>query len=288
MGCSWSHTLLAHSEWAQEMLVWVDGWKKFPANSFSYKAHPWALPAPAFLILLNKLEDHQFSSIQLLSCVWLFEMPWTAVCQASLSITNSQSLLKLMSVELVMPSKHLILCHPLLLLPSILPSIRVFSNKSVLPIRWPKHWRFSFSISPFDEYSGLISFRMDWLDLLAVQGTPKRLLQHHSSKVSVFQCSAFFVVHTHTWLLGKTTALTFANRPLLAIISLHFNMLSRFVIAVFPRRKCLLISWLQSPSAVILEPKKVKSVILSIVSPTICHEVMGPDAMIFIFLNVEF
>ena len=130
-----------------------------------------------------------FSSVQSLGCVQLFATPWTAARQAFLSITNSQSLLKLMSIELVMTSNHLILCHPLLLLPSIFPSIRVFSNESVLHIRWPKYWSFSFSISPSNEYSGLISFRMDWLDLLAVQGTLKSLLQHHSSKASILWCS---------------------------------------------------------------------------------------------------
>ena len=136
----------------------------------------------------------QFSSIQLLSCVWLFVTPWTTACQASLSIINSQSLLKLMSIEAVMPSNHLILCHPLLYLPSIFPSIRVFSNESAVCIRWPKFWSFSFNISPSNEHSGLISFRMDWLDLLAVQGTLKSLLQHHSSKASILWRSAFFTV----------------------------------------------------------------------------------------------
>ena len=151
-----------------------------------------------------------FSSAQLLSHVQLFATPWTAACQASLSITNSWSLLRLMSIELVMPSNHLILCRPLLLLPSILPSIRVFSNKSVLPIRWPKYWSFSFNISPSNEYSGLISFRMDLLDLLAVQGTLKSLLQHHSSKASVLQGSTFFMVQlSHPYMTtGKTIALT--------------------------------------------------------------------------------
>ena len=133
-------------------------------------------------------------SVQSLSLDRLFVTPWTAACQASLSFTISQSLFKLMSMELVMPSNHLVLCHPLLLLPSVFPSIRVFSSESVLPIRWPKYWSFSFSINPFNEYSGLISFRMDWLDLLAVQGTLKSLLQHHSSKASILQCSAFFMV----------------------------------------------------------------------------------------------
>ena len=135
-----------------------------------------------------------FSSVQLLSRVWLFATPWTAARQASLSITNSWGLLKLMSIESVMPSNHLILCRPLLLLPSVFPSIRVFSNESALLIRWPKYWSFSFGISPSNEYSGLISFRMDWLDLLAVQGTLKSLLQHHSSKASILQSSAFFIV----------------------------------------------------------------------------------------------
>ena len=132
--------------------------------------------------------------VQLLSCVRLFAPPWTAACQASLSFTNTQSLLKLMSTELMMPSNHLILCHRFLLLPSIFPSIRVFSNESVLHIMWPEYWSFSFSVSPSNEYSGLISFRMDWLDLLAVQGTLKSFLQDHSSKASILQCSAFFIV----------------------------------------------------------------------------------------------
>ena len=138
------------------------------------------------------------SSVQSLSSVWLFVTPWTAAHQASLSITNSWSLIKLMSIELVMPSNDLILCCPLLLLPSIFPSIRVFSSESVLPIRWPKYWSLSFSISPSNEYSGFISFRMDWLDLLAVQGTLKSVLQHHSSKALIFHCSAFFIVQLLT------------------------------------------------------------------------------------------
>ena len=189
-----------------------------------------------------------------------------------------------MSIKSVMPSNHLVLCHPLLLLPSIFPSIRVFSNDLALHIRWPKYWSFSFSISPPNEYSGLISFRMDWMDLLAVQGTLKSLLQHHSSKASILQCSTFFIVQlSHPYMtIGKTIALTrwtFDGK----VMSLHFNMLSRLVITFFPRNKCLLISWLQSPSAVILEPKKVKSDTVSTVSPYICHEVMGPDAIIIVF-----
>ena len=162
-----------------------------------------------------------------------------------------------MSIVLVMPSNHLILCHPLLLPPSIFPSIRVFSNESVLCIRWPKYWSFSFSISPSNEYLGLISFRMDWLDLLAVQGTLKSLLQHHSSKASILLCSAFFIVQlSHSYMTtGKTIALTrwtFVGK----VMFLFFNMPSRLVITFLPRSKHLLISWLQSPSAVILEPKK--------------------------------
>ena len=148
---------------------------------------------------------YKFSSVQLLSRVRLFVTPWTAARQASLSITNSWSLLNLMSIEVVMPSNHLILCCPLLLLPSIFPSIRVFSNESALHIRWPMYWSFSFNISPSNEYSGLISFRMDWLDLLAIQGTLKSLLQHHSSKVSILWHSAFFIVQlSHPYMtIGK-------------------------------------------------------------------------------------
>ena len=157
----------------------------------------------------SKQKD-QFSSVQSLSRVWLFVTPWTAAHQASLSITNSRSLLKLISIESMMASNHLILCHPLPLLSSIFPSIRVFSSESVLCIRWPKYWGFSFSISPSNEYSGLISFKIDWFDLPAVQGTLKSLLQHHSSKASIIRCSTFFIVqllHPHTT-TGKTIALT--------------------------------------------------------------------------------
>ena len=183
-----------------------------------------------------------------------------------------------------MPSTHLMLCCPLLLLPSVFPSIRVFSSEPVLHIRWPKHWTFRFSISPSNKYSGLISFRMDCLDLLVVQGTQKSLLQHHSSKASILWCSAFFIVQlSHPYITtGKTIALT--RRTFVGkVMSLLFNMLSRLVIAFLPRSKCLLISWLQSPSAVILEPPKIKSVSVSIVFPSICHEVMGPDLMILDF-----
>ena len=222
-----------------------------------------------------------FSSVQSLSYVWFLATPWTAAHQASMSITNSKSLLKLMSIESVMPSIHFILCRLLLLPPSIFPSIRVFSNESVLPIRWPKYWSFSFSVSPSNEHPGLISFTIDWLDLLAVQGTLKSLLQHHSSKASTFQCSAFFTVQlSHQYMTtGKNIALTrwtFVGK----VMSLLFNMLTRLVINFLPRSKRPLISWLQSPSAVILQPPKIKSNTVSIVSPSICREVMGPDAMI--------
>ena len=191
----------------------------------------------------------------------LFATPWTAACQGSLSITNSQSLLKLMSIESVMPSNHLILCHPLLLLPSVFPNIRIFSSESVLCIRWSKHQSFSFSISPSNDYSGLISHRMDWLDLLTVQETLKSLLQHHSSKPSIIRHSAFFIVQlSHPYMTtGKTIALT--RRTFLGeVMPLLFNLLSRLVIAFLPGSKCLLILLLQSPSAVILEPKKIKFV----------------------------
>ena len=200
------------------------------------------------------------SSVQLLSPVQLFATLWIAERHAFMSITNSWSLLKRMSIKSVMPSNHLILCRPLLLLPSIFLSIRVFYNKSVLRIRWPKYWSFSFNISPSNEHSGLISFRMDWLDLLAVQGTLKSLLQYHSSKASILWCSAFFIVQlSHPYVTtGKTIAL--ARLTLVdKVMSLLFNMLSRLVITFLPRSKHLLILWLQSASTVMLEPQKIKS-----------------------------
>ena len=183
-----------------------------------------------------------------------------------------------------MPSSHLILCCPLLLLPSILPSIKIFSSESSLCMRWPKYWSFSLSISPSNEHPGLVSFRMDWLDLLAVQGTLKSLLQYHSSKTSILWWSAFFIGQvSHPYMTtGKTIALTrrtFVDK----VMSLLFNMLPRLVITFLPRSKRLLISWLQSPSAVILETKKIKSATVSTVSPSICYEVMGMDAMILVF-----
>ena len=194
---------------------------------------------------------YQFSSIQSLSRVRLCATPWIAARQASLSITNSRSSLKLMSIESVMPSRHLILCRPLLLLPPIPPSIRVFSNESTLHMRWPKYWSFSFSISPSKEQPGLISFRMDWIDPLAVQGILKSLFQQHSSKVSILWHSAFFTVQlSHPYMTtGKTIALTrwtFVGK----VMSLLLNMLSRLIITFLPRSKYLLISRLQSPSSV--------------------------------------
>ena len=227
------------------------------------------------------------SSVQSLSCVRLLATPWTTALQASLSITNSQSSPKHMFIVSVMPSNHLILCRPLLLLPSVFPNIRVFSNDSALGIRWPKYWSFSFNISFSNEHPRLISFKMDWLDLLAVQGTLKSLLQHHSSKASILWHSAFFIVQlSHPYMTtGKTIALT---RWTLAdkVMSLLFNMLSRLIITFLPRSKCLLISWLKSPSAVILEPRKIVShcfhcfpIYLPWSDGTGCHDLS--------FLNVE-
>ena len=199
-----------------------------------------------------------FVVVQSFSCARLFATPWTAACQPSCP-SPSPRVCSVMSIESVMLSNHLIFCCPFLLLPSIFPSIRIFSSQSVLHIRWPKYWSFSFSISPSNEYSRLISFRIDWLDLFAVQGTLRSLLQHHSSKASILWCSAFFIVQlSHPYMTtGKTMALTtrtFVGR----VMSLLFNILSRFIITFLPRSKCFLTSWLQSPSAVILEPKKIK------------------------------
>ena len=248
--------------------------------------HPPPYSIPHFS---PKRWKRKFSSAQSLSHVQLFATPWTVAHQASMSITNSQSLLKLMSIKSVMPSNHLILCIPCLFLPSIFPSIRVFSNESLLRIRWPKYWSFSFSISPSNEYLALISFRIDWFDLFVVQGTLRSLLQHHSSKASSLWCSAFFMVRlSHPYMItGKAIALTrqtFVGN----VMSLLFNTLSRLVISFLPKSKCLLISWLQLPSAIILEPRKIKSLTVSIVSPFICHEVMGPDAMILVFWMLSF
>ena len=235
-------------------------------------------------ILPELIYRFNISSVQLPSPVWLFATPWIAAQQASLSITNSWNSPKLMSIELMMPSSHLILCHPLLLLPPIPPSIRVFSNELTLRMRWPKYWSFSFSIIPSKEIPGLITFRIDWLDLLAVQGTLKSLLQHHSSKSSILQRSAFFIVHlSHPYMTtGKTIALT--RRTFVSkVMSQLWNMLSRLVIIFLPRSKYLLISWLQSTSAVILEPPNKMWHCFPIYFPwsdgTWCHDLC--------FLNVE-
>ena len=233
-------------------------------------------------------ESSSFSSVQFTrSVVSDSATLWITERQASLSITNSLSSPKLMCIESVMPSSHLILCRPLLLRPPIPPSIRVFSNESTLHMRWPKYWRFSLSISPSSEYSGLISFMIDWFDLLAVQGTLKCLLQHQSLKASILWCSAFFIVElSHPYMTtGKTIVLTrwsFVGK----VISLLFNMLSRFDVAFLPRSECLLISWLQSLSTVILEPKEVCHsfhcfpIYLPWSDGTRCHDLH--------FLNVEF
>ena len=209
------------------------------------------------LICFKNLNLVQFSSVAQ-SCPTLSDS-MNRSSQAKLSITSPWSLLKLMSIELVIPSSHLILYHPLLLLPPIPPNIKVFSNESTLHIRWPKYWSFSFNINPSDEHPGLILFRMDWLDLLAVQGTLKSLLQHHSSKASILRHSGFFIVQlSHPYMTtGKTIALTrqtFEGK----VMALLFNMLFRLVITFLPRSKHVLISWLQSLSAVILEPKVLR------------------------------
>ena len=238
-------------------------------------------------MMLNKRSQRQktMDSVQFSrSVISDSATPWTAAGQASLSITNSWSLLKPVSIESVMPSNHGILFHLLLLLPSVSPSIRVFFSESTVCIRWPKQWSFSFNISPSKEHPGLVSFRMDWLDILAVQRTLKSLHQHHRSKASILRHSAFFIVQlSHPYMtIGKTIALTrwtFVDK----VMSLLFNMLSRLVITFLPRSKHLLILWLQSPSAVILEPPKIKSATVSTVSPSICHEVMGPGAIMLVF-----
>ena len=194
-----------------------------------------------------------------------------------------------MSIELVMPSYHLVPCRSLLLLASVFLSIRVFSNELALHIRWPKYWSFNFSISPSNKYSELISFRIDWLDLLPAQGTLKSILQHHSSRASVLQCAAFFYGLTLTSIHGywKNHSFDYMDFPD-KVMSLLFNTISRFVTALFLRSKWLLISWLQSPSVVILEPKKIKSNTVSISPPSIFHETIGPDALILVFLSAEF
>ena len=183
-----------------------------------------------------------------------------------------------------MPSSHLILCHPLLLMPPIPPRIKVFFNESTLHMRWLMYWSFSFSISPSNEHPGLISLRMHWLDLLAVQGTLKSLLQYHSSKASIVQCSAFFTVQLSYPYMTTGKTITLTRRTFVGkVMSLLFNMLSRLVMTFLRRSKCLLISWLQAPSAVILEPKKIKPATVSTVFLSISYEVVGPDAIILDF-----
>ena len=229
-----------------------------------------------------------FSSVQSLSRVQLFATPWTAAGQASLCITISWSSFKLTSIELVMPSSHLILCRPFLLLPAMPPSIRVFSNESTLCMRWPEYWSFSFSIVPSKEHPGLISFRIGSLDLLAVQGTLKSLLQHYSSKASILWCKAFFIVqlsHAHMT-TGKTIAWTrqsFVSK----VMSLLLNMLSRLVITVLPSSKCLLVSWLQLPSTVILEPPKNKVSHCFHCFPIYLPQSDGSGCHHLCFLNIE-
>ena len=288
----WSRSVLSYSQWPHGLQ---------PTRLL----HPWDFPGKStgvgchcllrkYSILYYKIgfvfdDSAQFSSVQSLSHVQLFATPWIAARQSSLSITNSHSSLKLTSIKLVMPSRHLILSCPLLILPPLPPSIRVFSNESTLHMRWPKYWSFSFSIILSKEHPRLISFRMDWLDLLAVQGILKSLLQHHNSKASILRHSAFFTVQlSHPYMTtGKTIALTrqtFVGK----VMSLLLNMLSRLVITFLPRSRSLLISWLQSPSAVILEPPKIKCDTVSTVSPSISHEVMGPDAMILVFWMLSF
>ena len=240
---------------------WVNR-RNFPKELSGYRILISEVTLSIFSALYAVAEPdvYQFSWIQSFSRVWLFETPWIAARKASVSITISQSSIKLMSIESVMPSSHLILCRPFCLLPPIPPNIRVFSNESTLHMRWTKYWSLGFSIIPSKEHPGLISFRTDWLDLFAVQGTLKSLLQHHSSKASILQCSAFFTAQlSHPYMtIGKTIALTrwtFVGK----VMSLLFNMLPRLVISFLPRSKRLLISWLQSLTAVILEPKKMKS-----------------------------
>ena len=237
-------------------VVWAKHENDFRFFIFSKKRKQWRyLAREETFPEANFTKNNLVVVVHLLSCVLLFATSWTAARQASLAIINSRSLLKLMSIELVMPSNHLILCRPLFLLPSVFPSIRVFSNESALCIRWPKYWNFNFSISPSHEYSGLISFRIDWFDLLAAQATLKNHLQYHISKASILQHSAFFMVKfLHPYMTtGKTIALaiqTFVSK----VMSLLFNMQSRFVVTCLPRSKYLLISYLQSPSA---EPKEI-------------------------------
>ena len=289
--CCWDYSSVTQDWNSQTTGSWKDGTLSYPWNSWNlrrlnngnwpgYKSFPNHLsPGPDFSI---------FAVVQSLSCLWLFVTLWAAAHQASLSFTISWSLLKLTFIKSGIPSNHLILCHPLLLLPSIFPSIRVFSNGSALCNWWPKYWRFSFSSSPFDEYSGLISLRIDWFDLLAFQGTFKSLLQHHRSKSINSSALSLLYGTTLTSVHDYRNNYSFDYIDLSAKWSLLFNTLSRLVIAFIPRSKHLLISGLQSPSAVILEPKKIKFVTLFIFSPIYLPWNDGPDAMIFIFWMLSF
>ena len=249
------------SFWREVLIGWRErsNWARVIAQIKAQKQEGPSLLKHWWMLSVQGIQSVQFGSVQSLSPVQLFATPWIAAHQASLSITNSWSSPKLICIKLVMPSSHLIFCRPLLLLPPIPPSNRVFSNESTLCMRWPKYWSFSLRISPSNEHPGLVSFRMDWLDLLAVQGTRKNLLQHHCSKPSILLHSVFFTVQlSHPYMTtGKTIALTrqtFVGKEM----SLLLNMLSRVVITFLPRSKHLLISWLQSPSAVILEPPQNK------------------------------
>ena len=255
-------------------MYWRKAWKKIPDLRKIVSKEPPVL-------------FHQFSSVAQ-SCPTLCN-PMDCSMPGFPVHHNSRSLLKLMSIESAMPSNQPILYHLLLFLPSIFPSIRVFSNESVLHIRWPKYWSFSFFISPSNEYLRLISIRMDWFDLLAVQGTVESLLQHHSSKASVLLCSAFFRVQiSHLYMTtGKTVALiiwTFVGK----VMSLPFNTLSRLIIAFLPRSKHILILWLLSLSTLILEPRNIKSATIFTFYPSICHKRMGPNAMILVFWMLSF
>ena len=233
---------------------------------------------------IKSFSSVRFSSVQLLSCVWLFATSWlqhiSPPCPSPTPGVHSNSRPSSRWYHPAISSSVV----PFSSCPQSLPASESFSNESTLHMRWPKYWSFSFSIIPYKEHPGPISFRMDWLDLLAVQGTLKRLLQHHSSKASILQCSAFFIVQlSHPYMTTGTTIALTRQTFVGKVMSLLFNMLSRLVITFFPRSKRLLISWLQSPSAVILEPKKLKSDTVSTVSPSISHEVLGPDTMILVF-----
>ena len=267
---------------ANRRMFWILTWFWcLPANVFSFNSSIFGSTIVLAVVCLI---------VQSLSHVWLFAAPWAAARQASLSFNISQSLLKPMSIESVMPSNHLILCCPLLLPPSVFPSIKVFSNESALWIRWPKYWNFNFSISPANEYSGLISFRIDWLDLLAVQGTLKSLLQHHSSKALILQRSAFSMIQlSYPYMTTRKTIALTLQTFVGNVMSLFFNTLSRFVIAFLPRSKSFIfMTAVTNHSDTGAQENKVCHVTVSIFCPSICHEVMQLDVSIFIFLMLSF